>query len=937
MTVNSGFVYLCGAKKKMWFSITEKNSFLISSSFFFFFSVVFYLRLCYCFSKADCTHSSGSGKLGLPSRFFFLCVLFQRTTLVHLMFSLLLELFISLVLCGVFAFFAFLNAPVDAGATTTDDDGSVGASAADGACEPALLAPHELPLYSVLSTYVTLGEDTPCGIAYRWLLINALHYTPREVYSEAQLREWGSGVGNFGPADDETGGSTSSSSNKKSVAASNSEESSGMEVNGLQRYGRASPSPSTASPSPSAAAAAGGCGSGNPTPRRSRRRHRRGGPLTATAPRTPTRHESAHWVNVVLRWAAFLCLGGGTVKPEVWTDHLLYHVEGMLGAVNAGYAEKMRARAAVVRLVASQLSNAGGQPSPSPQQQQQPLHSSLQEIGSSGGGGNVYACFPPSTLPLPPFYAPRALVRVETLELGAGLLGGPAREVRRPQLSTTADGLLSGGGKRVDGAGALPGNVSPSLASTAPANPPAAVVNPLNSPTLGAQSGPATSPTVAAAAATAAPLHSNSNGGSGTAASNSPALSNTHPSKTTTTTTITATNTTSPHAPPPHNTAAAIAAASVLLPNSIAGLTSALANVVSSVTTAANAGGGGGGVGEGGVAGDYGASNMSAGAQLGVVLPRVEGDVISVEQPYANGETHTVATSAASPPALPLRCFAVPLLYEDQRFHLRLGCCLPLGALLPVSLCVPPDVLTLDCAVAVRRVIFNGHLYAALHGAQVELSFPVAPQFTAVVEVMPDNASGGSGSTSASSNYHSYPDADHLRYGMGAGVARTLGGHAFTAVNTTRNEVSAAREGGVGVGNAREAAGPSSLPPRPPRPPSSSLPFTPRSGVYSTYANNFYKGLHSAAAMSSASSTITTTGTSSINERNEKVQEVVLLAVRRLIQSLTYPNVLAGQLVCEPAVVAEGGDVNGSLGGGAVARTLAMRWQRTTAKLPLRL
>jgi hypothetical protein len=805
------------------------------------------------------------------------------------MLNLLVELFVSIVLCGAFVFFAFLNAPAEAGTSSEDETAT---AAADGLYASPLLPPHELPFYTVLSKCVSLGEDTPCGITYRWLLMNALHYSPREVYSEERLREWGGGVGDGAAVDDDDEAEEGA---KKQV----DEGEAGRAAAGVpsqHRCGATPLPPLNSSGGISSRTAA------SMPPRRSRRRHRRGGPPSAAVSPTPTRYESAHWVNVILRWAAFLCLGGGTVKPEVWTDHLVYYTEKVLSAVNAAYADKMRARAAEVRVVAAQL--AGGL-----QQQQQQSStggsfapSQIAALSQRQWPKQLLSSVPLSSPPLP-FHAPAALVRVELLELGAGLLGGPTREVRRPQLSGAGEGA---GVKRVDGAAAA------TTAGMGSGSSGANNATPLTSPTHSFPGGGGTPVPARAATTVVTPR--------GSASNSSPLQSSTYNN-----------NSNSNSNPLQHST---IAAASVLLSSSMNGLNGALAGVASSVTaanlgntnrnpaaTAATAGGGvgsGSGMNDGGIAGvsgDYpGAVVMNVGvgvgAQLGVVLPRVEGDVISVEQPYnaadpsflasatttdgcpmpstASGNPSPQPSPTPQPPALPLRCFAVPLLYEDQRFHLRLGCCIPLGALLPVSLCVPPDVLTLDCAVAVRRVIFNGHLYAAAYGARVELSFPVAPQFTAMVEVMPEHASGRVSSG--------------VRGGFYGGAARVAGPHAFTAVNTTRNETTVGRE-----------ASPSVRPP---------LPFAPRSNV---------NELSNVGGPRCGGTTASTTGASSINERNEKVQEVVLLAVQRLIQSLTYPNVLAGQLVCSPQPrstdhgLAEAGSA------------LSMRWQRTTASLPLRM
>ncbi|CBZ24182.1 conserved hypothetical protein [Leishmania mexicana MHOM/GT/2001/U1103] len=780
------------------------------------------------------------------------------------MLNLLLELLVSIALCVALAYFAFLNVPVEAeepvstAAASAGDgvsavvgaapSGALPGTSSDGAeyghAYDPLLLPHELPLYTSITRYVSLAEDTTLGIAYRWLLINGLHYSPREVYAERPLREWGYYYSSS------VGGSTGG----KDVDGA-------LNGAGMRISGRSSSAVAASLSSASSAMAA-----SLDSSRCSRRRLRRGAAAAATAPPTPLRRESAYWVNVLIRCAAFLCLGGGTVKPEVWTDHLLYGAEKVLESVNVGYENRMRARAAQAHAVAAELASAA-HPSP------------------SLGRASSHSAAPLLTAPRKP------LLRIQLLELGSGLLGGTLRDVRRPPLS------LHHGAGDASGSSATPRAAPPARR--------AGTASVADSPGM----------TPSAAGFAYHHHHSNSSFSSG-------------------------------HRQPTSSHTALYAARS-LLSSSVAGLSTAITDAVSSVTTRGADSAHLGDPLSGAPVADYagscplftggGGGASSAGAQLGVVLPRVEGDVISVEQTYGEGchmRPATPAASSSTPARAPsaavsasplpqtsaafqLRCFAVPLLYEDQRFHVRLGCCLPLGALLPAALCVPPDVLTLNCAVAVHRVTFSGHLYAAFHGARVELSFPTAPLFKAVVKVMPDTSDANSGSASVAEVIH------YGGWGMrAAGVGSVHSGAAaaaFTATYTQRNEATVV--GGTSIDGGRDSYNAAARPLLPPR-----------SGLYSSNSN---ASLHHRSGMSSGMSSgggggASTSG-SCLNEDNEKVQEVVLLAVRRLIESLTYPKVLVGELVCRRPSSA-GGTAEGGAG-----MQLQLRWTRQTASLPLRM
>ncbi|KAK7196986.1 hypothetical protein NESM_000642000 [Novymonas esmeraldas] len=673
------------------------------------------------------------------------------------MLNLLLELVLSVAVCAALAYFAFLSAPAETeepesptftrgppstAATAGQEYPGDGAAAGQPGHDPILLRPHELPLYTVIDRHVSLAEDAVLGVAYRWILINGLHYSPRELYSEPPLREWG------------------------------------REPLGCAGHPRAGDdgAAAEAGPSSSSSVAAGGAGRAVDASRRSRRRLRRGPAAVAAAPPTPLRRESVHWVNVLLRCAAFLTLGGGTVRPEVWTDRLMYAAERASSGVNAGYDRRARARAAEMRAAAAQLASAAAQQTP---------------LGRQSSS--------PSSSP-PPLLAPRKqLLRVQLLELGSGLLGGPPRDARRPPLPARG---------------------------------------------LGDTTGAATTSGAAYAPVSMASLGTATTSSTGDAGAGSFLMSSTA------------------------TLSFAADADGARVPDTILS------------APASDLGGGGGG----------------GGAHLGVVLPRVEGDVVSVEVPYGGG-------GCGSPGAVPLRTFTVPLHYEDQRFHVRLGCCLPLGAVLPISLCVPPDVLTLDCAVSVRRLLFSGHLHAAFHGTRVELCFPTAPLFTAAVGAMPDAGSAGAGGSGAAagaatdgSHYHGWGSRTAAAAAATAAAAPATT-RAFTATYTTRNEASAV--GGASADTWRDPRGAAARPPLPP---------------LSGHFNNNSGGGGG--------------GASCVYEGNEKVQEVVLLAVRRLVESITYPNVLAAELVCS-------GSRDPS--GGAAARHFDLRWTRQTATLPLRM
>ncbi|CCW69547.1 unnamed protein product [Phytomonas sp. Hart1] len=217
------------------------------------------------------------------------------------------------------------------------------------------------------------------------------------------------------------------------------------------------------------------------------------------------------------------------------------------------------------------------------------------------------------------------------------------------------------------------------------------------------------------------------------------------------------------------------------------------------------------------------------------IIPPSEQVVVPSFSPEVEG----TLSNAAVPFPLPLRCFSIPICYEDQRFSLDLGCCLPLLSFLPAKLFIPADVLCIDCIVQVHRVSFLGCLYAAFHGPIVELSFPSPPQFNAVFEV------------TAPQHYPRrrrpfQPPAD-----SSSAFTTTL-----TMRNVTTSMLSASSPSFMGDGNfgcARVA----------------------RLGLPSSTTGFSY---------------------SCINAKNEKMKELVQLAVQNSVRSISYPNVLEGRI-----------------------------------------
>ncbi|ORC86029.1 uncharacterized protein TM35_000312150 [Trypanosoma theileri] len=136
------------------------------------------------------------------------------------------------------------------------------------------------------------------------------------------------------------------------------------------------------------------------------------------------------------------------------------------------------------------------------------------------------------------------------------------------------------------------------------------------------------------------------------------------------------------------------------------------------------------------------AGGVATSPLIGVVLPRIgPSGIISLEAPYNPANAHDNSLDSI-PPVMPmnsnsLRCFAVPIIYEDHRFALQFACYFPLLFALPATLSIPSDVLTLHCALSVRRIVFHATLYAAFCGNKVELSFTSEPQFTALYDVAP--------------------------------------------------------------------------------------------------------------------------------------------------------------------------------------------------------
>ncbi|KEG12939.1 hypothetical protein DQ04_01321120 [Trypanosoma grayi] len=248
---------------------------------------------------------------------------------------------------------------------------------------------------------------------------------------------------------------------------------------------------------------------------------------------------------------------------------------------------------------------------------------------------------------------------------------------------------------------------------------------------------------------------------------------------------------------------------------------------------------------------------------IGVVLPRVgPSGIISFEAPF-NVATREVGAECVPSAVIrmkkTLRCFVVPITYEDQRFALQLACHLPLLFGLPAALSIPADVLTLRCALSVRRVIFHGVLYAAFLDNMVELSFASEPQFTALFDA-------------ASVNRHHHPLNRWQQQQQ--------------QQQSARNSVRCAVPGEMNA----------ALPP-----------------------------LTSAVGGGAASLA---------HRSKEKLQEIVDLAVKRAVESITYPCVLQGHVgpprkQTSPGATAEGNAPTNSLGDGLVT------WTLQKATLPL--
>lgn len=289
-------------------------------------------------------------------------------------------------------------------------------------------------------------------------------------------------------------------------------------------------------------------------------------------------------------------------------------------------------------------------------------------------------------------------------------------------------------------------------------------------------------------------------------------------------------------------------------------------------------------------------TSVSVGSHLGAVLPRISDDIVSTEIPkyplgtpsipsgegaattpvsatstYPSCTAPTGSTTSIPRPTISLRCFLVPLLYEDQRFLVRLSCSFPLCALLPAQWCIAPDVLTLDCGVAIRRIIFHGSLHAAFCGSRLELSFPCVPHFTAAIDV--------------AATAPKLPVTGSVRARDWDGSGNVL------ARQQQQQQQSPGPQDTLREHPSNRHLG------RPPLPPAPKV-----------------RSASGAALPNPAAS-------SAVTEKNEKVEEIVLLAVHRLIRSLTYPNVLEGRLVPE-------------IGEDKTCR-LKMKWQRRSASLPL--
>ncbi|EAN80179.1 hypothetical protein, conserved [Trypanosoma brucei brucei TREU927] len=294
-----------------------------------------------------------------------------------------------------------------------------------------------------------------------------------------------------------------------------------------------------------------------------------------------------------------------------------------------------------------------------------------------------------------------------------------------------------------------------------------------------------------------------------------------------------------------------------------------------------------GGAAGGTVATGVGCNNGPAPANsplVGVVLPRVgPGGITSVEVPlsavtqelgFDDCGTHVAESGRPSM----LRCFAVPITYEDHRFLLHVVCNLPLLAALPQSLSIPSDVLTLRCGLSVKRVVFHGVLYAAFCGNSIELSFSSEPQFTALFDVAPPRRQD-----------------HHDRYYQQQNQPHS---------HLLPTECNSARGPAASVSNA------------------SSLPLPPSTlaahNSSQRYGSNVNQGVSNEG-----------------HRTREKLQEIVDAAVRRAIQSITYPCVLRGHLnkgTMSKAQSVGGGETEQLFG---VPNTGLLTWTLERASLPL--
>ncbi|CCW62211.1 unnamed protein product [Phytomonas sp. EM1] len=252
--------------------------------------------------------------------------------------------------------------------------------------------------------------------------------------------------------------------------------------------------------------------------------------------------------------------------------------------------------------------------------------------------------------------------------------------------------------------------------------------------------------------------------------------------------------------------------------------------------------------------------------------------------PSLSSELERTLTNTAVPRPFPLRCFSIPICYEDQRFALDLGCCLPILSFLPAKLSIPADVLCIECVLQVRRVSFLGCLYAAFHGPIVELSFPCLPQFNAAFEV--------------TAPQH-YPRR-RLPYPPSADPSS-----AFTTTSTMRNVTTSLPSAGspslVADGN-----------------------FGGTDAARSTFAKLGRLELPSSATGFSYSC---------INEKNGKMQELVQLAVLNAVRSITYPNVLEGRI--RGSISRDGETGSGPADSANGASDGLFLWTRKRATLPL--